>query len=167
MFKKFLKFLKFSIVGILWSYLFIYASVVFMIKMWNFNYLSLHDWSIIDSFWKQGGIIRQPKDYGFFFTLLALIPIWVLGWRFFYKKSFLSMLLAPIVWYNNKMISKYGRNSSRIVLKNLGTTSKKIDPKELIESKLSHAKNNMAEHEKTADSLREQLKEKISSDNLK
>lgn len=167
MFKKFLKFLKFSLVGIIWSYFFIYASVIFTIQLWNFNYLSLSDWSIISSYWQQGGIIRQPKDYGFFFTLLALIPLWLVGWRYFYKKSFIAVLLAPIVWYNNKMITKYGSNSSRIILKNLGSTSKKLDPKELIENKLKRVKHTMEEQEKTADTLREQLREKINTDNVK
>lgn len=167
MFKKLLKFLKFSLVGIIWSYFFIYASVIFTIQLWNFNYLSLSDWSIISSYWQQGGIIRQPKDYGFFFTLLALIPLWLFGWRYFYKKSFIAVLLAPIVWYNNKMITKYGSNSSRIILKNLGSTSKKLDPKELIENKLKRVKHTMEEQEKTADTLREQLREKINTDNVK
>lgn len=167
MFKKLLKFLKFSLVGIIWSYFFIYASVIFTIQLWNFNYLSLSDWSIISSYWQQGGIIRQPKDYGFFFTLLALIPLWLFGWRYFYKKSFIAVLLAPIVWYNNKMITKYGSNSSRIILKNLGSTSKKLDPKELIENKLKRVKHTMEEQEKTADALREQLREKINTDNVK
>lgn len=167
MFKKLLKFLKFSLVGIIWSYFFIYASVIFTIQLWNFNYLSLSDWSIISSYWQQGGIIRQPKDYGFFFTLLALIPLWLFGWRYFYKKSFIAVLLAPIVWYNNKMITKYGSNSSRIILKNLGSTSKKLAPKELIENKLKCVKHTMEEQEKTADVLREQLREKINTDNVK
>lgn len=102
MFKKILKFMKFIIVGIVWSYVFIYASVLLTIKLWNFNYLSVSDWGIIDTYWEQGGAIRQPKDYGFFFTLLALIPVWLLGWRYLYKKSFTAFLMAPIVWYNKK-----------------------------------------------------------------
>lgn len=79
--------MKFIIVGIVWSYVFIYASVLLTIKLWNFNYLSVSDWGIIDTYWEQGGAIRQPKDYVFFFTLLALIPVWLLGWRYLYKKA--------------------------------------------------------------------------------
>ena len=167
MFKKILKFMKFIIVGIVWSYVFIYASVLLTIKLWNFNYLSVSDWGIIDTYWEQGGALRQPKDYGFFFTLLALIPVWLLGWRYLYKKSFTAFLMAPIVWYNKKMIARYGSESSRIILKNLGSTTQKIDPKEIIESKLKRVKTNMEHHEKTSDFLREQLKEKINSDELK
>ena len=152
--------MKFIIVGIVWSYVFIYASVLLTIKLWNFNYLSVSDWGIIDTYWEQGGAICQPKDYVFFFTLL-------LGWRYLYKKSFTAFLMAPIVWYNKKMIARYGSESSRIILKNLGSTTQKIDPKEIIESKLKRVKTNMEHHEKTSDFLREQLKEKINSDELK
>ena len=99
--------------------------------------------------------------------MLALIPVWLLGWRYLYKKSFTAFLMAPIVWYNKKMIARYGSESSRIILKNLGSTTQKIDPKEIIESKLKRVKTNMEHHEKTSDFLREQLKEKINSDELK
>ena len=75
-------------------------------------------------------------------------------------------MLTPIIWYNKRTIAKYGSNSSRIILKNLGTTQK-IDPKEYIESQLKDAKATIENHEKASDSLREMLKEKISSDNLK
>lgn len=61
--------MKFIIVGIVWSYVFIYASVLLTIKLWNFNYLSVSDWGIIDTYWEQGGAIRQPKDYVFFLYL--------------------------------------------------------------------------------------------------
>ncbi len=166
MFKKLLKFIKFILVGTAWSYLFIYASVLFTIKIWNFNYLSLKSWRIIGSFWNQGGIIKHPGDYGLFAVLLLLIPLWLLGWRYFYKKNFTAFLLTPIIWYNKRTIAKYGSNSSRIILKNLGTTQK-IDPKEYIESQLKDAKATIENHEKASDSLREMLKEKISSDNLK
>ncbi len=166
MFKKILKFIKFILVGTAWSYLFIYASVLFTIKIWNFNYLSLKSWRIIGSFWNQGGIIKHPGDYGLFAVLLLLIPLWLLGWRYFYKKNFTALLLTPIIWYNKRTITKYGSNSSRIILKNLGTTQK-IDPKEYIESQLKDAKATIENHEKASDSLREMLKEKISSDNLK
>ena len=166
MFKKILKFIKFILVGTAWSSLFIYASVLFTIKIWNFNYLSLKSWRIIGSFWNQGGIIKHPGDYGLFAVLLLLIPLWLLGWRYFYKKNFTALLLTPIIWYNKRTIAKYGSNSSRIILKNLGTTQK-IDPKEYIESQLKDAKATIENHEKASDSLREMLKEKISSDNLK
>ncbi len=166
MFKRILKFIKFVLVGSVWSYLYLYASLILTIKIWNFNYLSLKSWRIINSFWNQGGIIKQPGDYGLFAVLLLLIPLWLLGWRYFYKKNFIALLLAPIVWYNKRTIAKYGSNSSRIILKNLGTTAK-IDPKEFIEKQLKDAKSDIESREKTSDSLREMLKEKISSDTLK
>lgn len=46
------------------------------------------------------------------------------------------------------MIARYGSESSRIILKNLGSTTQKIDPKEIIESKLKRVKTDMEHHEK-------------------
>lgn len=59
------------------------------------------------------------------------------------------------------MIKKYGQDSSRIILKNLGTTAKKINPEEIIETKLKNIKTNMEQQEKTSDQLREKLKERF------
>lgn len=77
------------------------------------------------------------------------------------------MLLAPIVWYNQKRIAKYKKDASRIVLKNMGTTGKKIDPKEFIDNKLKSIKSEMDKKEKSSEVLRESLKEKISPNNIK
>lgn len=59
------------------------------------------------------------------------------------------------------MIKKYGQDRSRIILKNLGTTAKKINPEEIIETKLKNIKTNMEQQEKTSDQLREKLKERF------
>ena len=59
------------------------------------------------------------------------------------------------------MIKKYGQDRSRIILKNLGTTAKKINPEEIIETKLKNIKTDMEQQEKTSDQLREKLKERF------
>ena len=136
-------------------------SLFFTISIWNFNYFSPLDWSIINSYWNQGGSIKEGRDYGLFLTLFLLIPLWLLGWRYFYHRNFITILLAPLNWYNQKKIKKYGQDSSRIILKNLGTTAKKINPEEIIETKLKNIKTNMEQQEKTSDQLREKLKERF------
>ena len=75
------------------------------------------------------------------------------------------MLLAPLNWYNKRMLKKYGQNASRIVLKNMGTTGKKLNPEELIEEKLKGIKSGMEQQEKNSDILREKLKEKFEQKN--
>ncbi len=165
MLKKLLKFCKWLMVGIIWTYVFLYASLFFTSTIWNFNYLSLIDWEIISAYWNQGGSIKEATDYGLFLTLILLIPLWILGWRYFYHRDFISILLAPINWYNQKQIKKYGQNASRIVIKNMGSTGKKINPEEMIEAKLKDFKTNIEQQEKNSDILREKLKEKFDKKN--
>lgn len=163
MLKKLLKFSKFLLIGIIWTYLFVYISLMFTVAVWNFNYFSLTDWEIINSYWNQGGSIKTAKDYGLFLSLFLFIPLWLLGWKYLYHRNFIAILLLPITSYNNHMIKKYGADTSRIILKNMGSTAKKIDPEELIESKLKTIKSNMEQQERTSELLREKLKEKFNA----
>ncbi len=165
MLKKILKFCKCLLVGIIWTYIFLYVSLFFTSAIWNFNYLSLVDWEIISAYWNQGGSIKEAKDYGLFLTLILLIPTWIFGWRYFYHRNFIAIILAPINWYNQKQIKKYGKDTSRIVIKNMGSTGKKINPEEMIEAKLKDFKSNMEHQEKNSDILREKLKEKFDKKN--
>lgn len=71
--------------------------------------------------------------------LLALIPLWFWGWRFFYRLSFVKILLFPITWYNNRMIRKYGENTPRIILKNMGAAKSKPNMEEIIEQRLKES----------------------------
>lgn len=160
MLKKLLKFTKITIVGLVWTYIYVYLTALLTISLWNFNYLSLGDWRLIGSFWEKGGSIKKINDYMLFLTLFLLIPVWLWGWRYFYRKSLLRLLLAPIIWYNNRVISRYGAGSSRIILKNMGT-SKKITPDEFIEQRLEPAKKMLKEKKPAAQEIRDRLKEKI------
>ena len=132
-----------------------------MIKFWNFNYFSPQDWEFIGDFWNRGGAIRQPKDYFFIFSLLSIIPLWLMGWRYFYKKDFRATLLAPIIWINNRQLARYKRNEERIVIKNLGSTTEKIAPKEKIDASIEQMKKEMQQKSKTSDILREKIKDKL------
>ena len=167
MFKKVLKISKFILIGAVWTYIYLYASLFLMTSAWNFNYLSASDWNIISAYWEQGGSIKQFKDYCFFITLLLIIPVWIMGWKYLYHRNFVAILLAPILWYNNKKLAKYGQAASRIVLKNMGTTGKKIDPYEFIVNKLKTIKDDMEKKEKTSEVLRESLKERFEDKKLK
>ncbi len=165
MLKKILKFGKWLLVGVVWTYLFVYVSLFVTVGFWNFNYLSLSDWGIISSYWNQGGSIKEAKDYFLFITLILSILLWLAGWRYFYHRDLVAMLLAPLNWYNKRMLKKYGQNASRIVLKNMGTTGKKLNPEELIEEKLKDIKSGMEQQEKNSDILREKLKERFEQKN--
>lgn len=82
------------------------------------------------------------------------------GWRYFTVIIY-GALLLPFTWYNNRMIRKYGENSSRIVLKNMGATQKKPNLEEIIESRMQ--KSSRKPVEKEAVIIRQNIQEKLSS----
>lgn len=160
--KKLKKFIKFILVGIIWSYIYVYITNILMILIWNFNYLSPRDWSVVSSFWEGGGRIKSGKDYLFITMLIAVLPLWIAGWRYFYKKNFVQMLIAPVIWYNKRQLKKYSNDSSRVVLKNMGGNAKGPDMKQVIENRMK-----LFEKNKNSDpvslTIREGMQEKITT----
>lgn len=118
------KSLKTIIIGILWSYIYLYVINAILIYIWNFSTFSANSWKMLNIFWESGGIIKTGKDYLLITTLLLLIPLWLYGWKKMLKINFLHFFLAPINAYNNYKIRKYGDSGSRIILHNMGTTVK-------------------------------------------
>ena len=135
-----------------------------MISIWNFDILNMRDWQVINTFWESGGNIKTGRDYLFVGMLLALIPLWFWGWRFFYRLSFVKILLFPITWYNNRMIRKYGENTPRIILKNMGAAKSKPNMEEIIEQRL---KESAKPREKETGKIRRSIQEKISASEKK
>lgn len=160
MIKKLFKILKAAIIGIIWTFVFVYTAQATMISVWNFDILNMRDWQVINTFWESGGKIKTGKDYVFVGMLLALIPLWFWGWRFFCRLSFIKILLFPITWYNNRMIRKYGENTPRIILKNMGVNKNKPNMEEIIEQRL---KASAKPREKETGKIRRSIQEKISA----
>ncbi len=127
MIKKLFSLIRFALIGLVWSWLFIVCANFLMFALWNFNLLSARSWLTIDVFWESGGIIKGGKDY-LFLSMLALLPVlWILGWRYFNRVSYKDILLYPLNAYNRYIIKKYGHDSSRIVLKNIKSSQKIIE----------------------------------------
>lgn len=164
MIRKLFKILKAAIVGAVWTVVFVYAARIIMISIWNFDILNMRDWQVINTFWESGGKIKTGRDYLFVGMLLALIPLWFWGWRFFYRLSFVKILLFPITWYNNRMIRKYGENMPRIILKNMGAAKSKPNMEEIIEQRL---KESAKPREKETGKIRRSIQEKISASEKK
>ena len=160
MIRKLFKILKAAIVGAVWTVVFVYAAQIIMISVWNFDILNMRDWQVINTFWESGGKIKTDRDYLFVGMLLALIPLWFWGWRFFCRLSFVKILLFPITWYNNRMIRKYGENTPRIILKNMGAAKSKPNMEEIIEQRL---KESAKPREKETGKIRRSIQEKISA----
>lgn len=148
--------LKVSIVGLIWTYLYVRSTQLLFIYAWNFDYFSASSWQKIFDFWNSGGTIKKGKDYLFLFSLLMLIPIWLIGWRILFKINFLSVLILPITLYNDRIIRKYGASSKRIILKNMGVSIKTEDD---VKSKLEAIKpNEWNEANKIRDAVQEKFK---------
>ena len=164
MLKKIFKFIKALIVCTIWSAVYLYATDILMIYIWNFDFLNIHHWEVINTFWEKGGKIKTGKDYLFVAMLLSIIPVWLWGCRYFYKVNYLNILLFPITYYNNRMIKKYGEGTSRIVLKNMGATREKPKLEDIIESRL---KESAQKTEKESNKIRQNIHNKINSANKK
>ncbi len=135
MLKKLSKVIKLIFIGTIWSYIYIYLANSLFVHFWKFNFLSAKQWRVIEVFWNSGGNIRQGKDYIFLLCLLLVIPLWMFGFSYFYKRNFLNLLLFPITAYNRRVVKKYGEGSKRIILKNLAATQK-INMDDLVNQKL-------------------------------
>lgn len=158
MLKSVFRFVRFVIIGILWSYIFIVCANFIIYTLWNFNLLSARSWQTISAFWQSGGVIKTGKDYIFLSTIVALPFIWIWGWRFFCKVSYINILLYPIICYNRRIIRKYGHDSSRIVLKNMKSSQKIIED---IKNELESIKPEKA---KEVQNIRQQINQVISSE---
>lgn len=151
------KLLKASVVGVIWSYFYIFVTDLLLIYIWNFDYLSPADWQTVNIFWKQGGVIKNGKDYLFLFSLLMLVPFWLAGWKYLYNRNYIEILLWPLTAYNRFIIRKYGEGSPRILLKNMGTGIK-------IEEELKLKTEAVKPIEwKEADKVRRAVSEKLSA----
>lgn len=118
------KLLKVSLIGIIWSYIYLWAVQALFVNFWHFDFLAKTDWQKISWFWNGGGTIRSSKDYLFLFSLLMIIPFWLIGWKIFYNFRYLEFFLAPLILYNRYIVRKYGQNSQRIILRNIGSGKK-------------------------------------------
>ena len=86
---------------------------------WHFDIFQKRYWEIIGDFWREGGVIDQPSEYMFLFTLLMIVPVWV--WGFKKPKNYLtSKLFSFRFWYHDYIGRKYAGQPTHIVLKNMG-----------------------------------------------
>lgn len=124
--KLLLKIIRTFTIGLIWSWFYFVIVNYILINFWNFSTISASSWHLLNSYWESGGVIRSGKDYLLITILIFYIPFWLWGWRLLTNISYLTILIIPIQWYNNRIIHKYGASSPRILLKNMGR-SKKIE----------------------------------------
>lgn len=158
--KKLLAFIKWITIGVVWSYVYLYGTLLLFKSLWGFNYLSRSSWGVISSFWEQGGKIRTGSDYLFVICIILIIPLWIWGWRKLYKANILALLLAPILWYQKRKADKYIKGMSRIKIHNIGI-SVGDDIKQDFENKLKQQKEEIEKSPKAVSSIRSDLTNKL------
>lgn len=157
MLKKIWKIMRASIIGLIWTYVFLIAANLFLIFVWNFNLFSTQSWRHISYFWNHGGIIRQAQDYVFLLVLCSLPIFWLRLWFLLLKIDYLDILFTPVSIYNNFIIRHFGNDSKRIILKNLKPSRK---TEEVIKEKIERIKT---PQQKEVDNIRREVQEKITS----
>lgn len=159
-FKKLLAFLKWAIVGIIWTYIYLFITMVLFKSTWGFNYMSRSSWGVISTFWEQGGRIKSGSDYLFVICLILLIPLWIWGWKKLYKANYVAILLVPLLWYQNRSANKYMKSMSRIKIHNIGI-SIGDDVKQDFENKLKRQQTEIEKAPKASQRIRSGLKNKL------
>ncbi len=159
-FKKLLAFNKWIIVGAIWSYIYLYGTLLLFKSVWGFNYLSRSNWKVITGFWEQGGKIQTGSDYLFIICLILLIPLWIWGWRKLYKANFFMLLITPILWYQKHKADKYIKGMSRIKIHNIGISIGE-DIKQDFETKLKQKQEKIENNPKAVSNIRANLTDKL------
>lgn len=88
--------IKFIITGVFWSAL--YFGIIMPAVGWlfDFDFLSLADWqqkyqAFVNYKWK----VNTLYDTLLLFTMLLWLPLWLVGWRYFYKVNWKKFKPAP------------------------------------------------------------------------
>lgn len=163
MLKKIKAIFKHIIIGGIWTYIYVSLFKICLIYFWNFNPFSISSWQIIKEFWNAGGSIKSGSDYMLFILILSFFPIWILGWKYLYKKNYIKLILLPITMYNQRLIKKYTGEATNITIKNMGVKGMKIE--EQIEAKCKSIKSAPSDEE--VNEIRSALQDKLSSYNKK
>lgn len=80
MLKPLLVLAKITLVGILWSIVFIEGVRVIVLENWRFDIFWPPHWGYAWNLWQSGWIIDTPKEWAFILILLTFIPLWLTGW---------------------------------------------------------------------------------------
>lgn len=129
-----------------------------MILIWNFNFFSEKQWRMVSSFWNANGTIKGLSDYMLFVTLLLIVVVWFSGFKYFYKVSYIRLLLKPFEYFSKKQIEKYSKEGKHVVIKNL-IVGEKITLDELIEEKIKA--EDKEKPVKESEALRQNISQKI------
>lgn len=72
--------MRITLVGILWSVLFIEGVRVILLTNWHFDIFRTLHWRHAWNLWTSGWVIDQPKEWAFILIILTAIPVWATVW---------------------------------------------------------------------------------------
>lgn len=81
-------------IGLVWSLLLLgWWFPLFLIINWNFNPYSLTDWQYLHAEFEGGWVLDSTSDWFFLFTMILIVPIWLIGWRLCLKVEWKKWLI--------------------------------------------------------------------------
>lgn len=87
------KWVRFFLIGFIWGWVFLGWLVNNFLKQnWNFYFFKWSHWQFLWSEFQQGWNIADTSTVIFFLVALSAIPLYLIGWRFFLKVSWLKLL---------------------------------------------------------------------------
>lgn len=137
MYKKIKTFVRICFIGIIWTALYLTVVSFLMKKLWGFNIFKVQYWKIISRFWQEGGVIDSFQEWSFLIMLIAIVPLWILGWKKACKLSIIKIIFFPVFWYNDYQERKYSKLPQNIILKNMGGNIGKQSPQQAMEEMIA------------------------------
>lgn len=93
--------LRITLVGILWSILFIEGVRVILLTNWHFDIFRLLHWRHAWNLWISGWVIDQPKEWAFILIILTAIPVWATVWAALSIIKWENLFRSLLNWLKN------------------------------------------------------------------
>jgi hypothetical protein len=132
-YKKILRFIRFCFISVVWTILYFSIVRILLKSIWKFDIFKKVYWEKISEFWEEGGVINSFQEYTFLAMLIAIIPLWLWGWKKANQLSVAKIIFFPIFWYNSYQERKYSKAPKNITLKNMGGGTAKRSPQQVMD----------------------------------
>lgn len=155
--KKLLRLIRNLLVLFGWTCIFSVISNTLITLVWNFNFLSVHSWQILSTFWNQGGVIKTSSDILLVSSLILLPFLWLIGFILALKLNYISIFLSPFGFFS-RLFGGKDVGSERIVIKNLKSG------RQVVEEIKAEIESLKPEKSKEAGNIRSEITKKLSQE---
>jgi len=137
--QKIKKALRYILIGTGWTAAYFFLVRWVMAYFWGFDPFEPKYWQIIGNFWQNGGVIDSLPEYLFLFMLIAIIPLWIWGWKVANRVSYVRVIFFPVFWYHDYINRKYAEApAGRVIIKNMGGgKNKKVSSQQMMEEMIA------------------------------